>query len=292
MVPLLAHNIEQHSGIIYQIISKESKRHRRRGGQDVIAAGGRYDKLLSSFHQVLQNTSKANELNQFGVGISISLDKLISIVDELSQSQETRFENKSVIDIVVCCVGGEPIRRKEQGEVLRELWSLDFRVSALNFSNVEEVLDYSFEHMIDHVVMLKSGEKGVLLVQTWEKDRFLERKINVNELTDYLQKQTEIPSPSLNRSESKTSTNNDVSNYVSPNVNINFLLPEKDKLSGIGKRSCKNSVLTQMSSLLQRIPKVRRFYFKRIKSFDHFYFIYLYDKRTEFIIFIIVLFIV
>lgn len=251
------HNIEQHSGIIYQIISRESKRHRRKCGQDVIAAGGRYDKLLSTFHQVLQSTSRGgDDLQQFGVGISISLDKLISIVDELSQNQETRNESKSANDIVVCCVGGEPIRRREQGEVLRELWSLDYRVNAQNFTSVEEVLDYCLEYNIDHVIMLKTGEKGILMVHTWEKDRFLERKININEIADYLQKQMEISSPSLNRSDSKTNTNNELSNYVSPNVNINFLFHEKDKLSGIAKRSCKNYILTQMSPLLQRIPKV------------------------------------
>lgn len=257
VVPLLVHNIEQHSGIIYQIISRESKRHRRKCGQDVIAAGGRYDKLLSTFHQVLQSTSRGgDDLQQFGVGISISLDKLISIVDELSQNQETRNESKSANDIVVCCVGGEPIRRREQGEVLRELWSLDYRVNAQNFTSVEEVLDYCLEYNIDHVIMLKTGEKGILMVHTWEKDRFLERKININEIADYLQKQMEISSPSLNRSDSKTNTNNELSNYVSPNVNINFLFHEKDKLSGIAKRSCKNYILTQMSPLLQRIPKI------------------------------------
>ncbi|XP_051161013.1 eIF-2-alpha kinase GCN2 [Leptopilina boulardi] len=272
VVPLLVHNIEQHSGIIYQIISRESKRHRRKCGYDVIAAGGRYDKLLSTFHQVLQNTSRIgnddDNLKKYGIGISISLDKLISIVDDLSQNQqEIRNECKSssssssssFINIVVCCVGGEPIRNREQSEVLRELWSLDYyRVNSQNFTTIEEVFDYCLNYMIDHIVMLKSGEKGYLMVYTWEKERYLERKIHYNELIDYLnQKQLEITTPILNRTDSKTNNaNNDVSNYVSPNVNINFLLNEKDKLSGIAKRSSKNYILTQMSPLLQRIPKI------------------------------------
>lgn len=61
----------------------------------------------------------------------------------------------------------------------------------------------------------------------------------------------------LNRSESKLSANID-SNvaFNNPiNVNINFVLMErdKDKFSANSRRSSKNSILSQMSSFLQRI---------------------------------------
>ena len=195
----------------------------------------------------------SKELNQYGVGISISLDKLISVVDELAQNCEVRVESKFAVDIVVCCVGDNSKREMELAEVLRELWTLDYRVTVLNLPTVEEILDYCLENAVDYAVMLKSGEKGILIVQTWDKDRFQERKINIHELTDYLQKQMEFSTPSLNRSESKTNSNNEFSSSIPANVNINFVLSERDKISGSGRRSYKNSMLTQMSSYLQRI---------------------------------------
>jgi hypothetical protein len=59
----------------------------------------------------------------------------------------------------------------------------------------------------------------------------------------------------LNRSESKLSTNTDmmVSSNTPINVNINFVLSNRDKMSGSGRRSYKNTILAQMSSYMQRI---------------------------------------
>ncbi|XP_031785554.1 eIF-2-alpha kinase GCN2 [Nasonia vitripennis] len=254
VVPLLVHNIQQHSGIIYQITC-EIKKRRRRGGQEVIAAGGRYDKMLASFRQVLERTGMASkETKQFGVGISISLDKLASAACELSE--DLCRDNKFAIDVAVCCVDGVPRREKELADVLRELWSLDLRVTCLDFSTTEEILEYCRENGINHVVMLKSGEKGSLRIETWERDRFQGRKISIQDVTEHFQRQTENVLPiTLNRSESKLSTNTElmVSSNPPVNVNINFILSDRDKLSGSGRRSYKNAMQAQMSSYLQRI---------------------------------------
>ena len=72
---------------------------------------------------------------------------------------------------------------------------------------------------------------------------------------EYMQRQTDIALPALNRSDSKISTNIDasVSSNNPVNVNINFVLSERDKISGSGRRSFKNTMLAQMNSCLQRI---------------------------------------
>lgn len=252
VVPLLVHNTQQHSGVTYQI-SCESKRRRRRGGQEVIAAGGRYDNMLMSFRQVLERTGLASkEVKQYGAGISVSLDKLVGAVEE---GTKENFEGKFGIDVAVCCVDGSPKREGEMADVLRELWTLGLRVTSLDLSTTEEVSDYCRENSITHVVMLKCGEKGSLRVQSWERDRFQERRINISELVDYLQRQTENSLPILNRSESKVSASTEppLSSNTPVNVNINFVLSERDKISGSGRRSFKNTMLAQMTSCLQRI---------------------------------------
>ncbi|XP_011337588.1 eIF-2-alpha kinase GCN2 isoform X2 [Ooceraea biroi] len=255
VVPLLTYNVQQYSGVIYQITC-ELKHRRRRGGQDVIVAGGRYDKMLMSFRKVLERTGMASkEIKQYGAGISISLDKLVTAVAEMCENPSG--ESKCGIDVAVCCEGspgGEGRRDREMINVLREIWSLGLKVTILDLCAMEEIPEYCQENSISHIVLLRNG---TLRVQTWERDRFQEKKWNtIQDIVEYLQRQSETALPILNRSESKVSTN-DVS--VAPtssnpvNANINFVLSERDKLSGSGRRSFKNSILAQMSSYLQRI---------------------------------------
>ncbi|XP_046628055.1 eIF-2-alpha kinase GCN2 [Neodiprion virginianus] len=254
VVPLLVHNIQQHSGVIYQI-SCELKKRRRRGGQDVIAAGGRYDKMLTSFRQFLERTGMAGkEVRQYGVGISISLDKLVCAVRE--NCKDICSENKFGVDVAVCCIGGMQRREKEKAEVLRELWSQGLKVTSLGPHSAEEISEYCRDNSINYIILLRDGENGTLRVQSWEKDRYQERKINTQDITDFLQRQIDNPLPILTRSESKVSTGNNevpVSSYNPVKVNIGFVLSEKDKLSASARRSVKNTILAQMTSVSQRI---------------------------------------
>ncbi|XP_023245579.1 eIF-2-alpha kinase GCN2 [Copidosoma floridanum] len=247
VTPLFVLNIEQYSGIFFQITYENKKR--KRISQDVIAAGGRYDKILSSFRQFLQRTGIMNHAEQFGVGISISLDKLVLAIGELSN--EFIHENKVAIDVGVCCVDGEPQRnKKELGDIFRELWALNLKVDLIEFTVFEEIMEYCQENNINHVVMLKNGERGSLRILTWERDRFQERKINTKELSDYFRQTENTTTAILNRSDSKPNPNNDSSvssNPSSEKIAINFILTDKEKLSAGSKRNYKNAMLAQMS---------------------------------------------
>lgn len=248
MVPLLVHNINQHSGIIYQITC-QIKRHRKKYGEEVIAAGGRYDKMLSSFKKILERTGMTSkEIKQHGAGISISLEKLVSAVSETSESVET----KGGIDIAISCLGNAH-REKEMIDLLRELWNLGLKVTILDLSSLEEILEHCQEHSIHQVIILRAGEKGSVRIQIWERDRFQEKRITSQEVVEFFQK-LDNSVPILNRSESKTSTNdNFLGNHNLVNININFILSERDKLSASSRRSLKNSMLAQMSTYFQRI---------------------------------------
>lgn len=239
--------------MIYQITC-ELKHRRRRAGQDVIAAGGRYDKMLMSFRKVLERTGMASkETKQYGAGISISLDKLVSAVSEACEN--SCGENKCGIDVAVCYEGNPGNEGRKEREIinlLREIWSLGLKVTILDLCIMEEILEYCKENSISHIIFLRNGTSRVL---TWERDRYQEKKWNtIPDIVEYLQRQSESSLPILNRSESKVSTN-DVpiapSNPVS--VNINFIISERDKLSGSNRRSYKNAILAQTSSHLQRI---------------------------------------
>ncbi|XP_033179640.1 eIF-2-alpha kinase GCN2 isoform X3 [Bombus impatiens] len=248
VVPLLVHNINQHSGIIYQI-TYEVKRRKKKGGEEVIAAGGRYDKMLSSFKKILERTGMASkEIKQYGAGISISLEKLVSAVSETSESLECRYG----IDVAISCMGNHH-REKEMIDLLKELWSLGLKVTILDLVSLEEILEYCRENSISHVILLKPGEKGNIRIQSWERDRYQEKRMSNQEVGEFFQR-LDNSIPVLNRSESKTVTNDCfLSNNNPVNVNINFILSERDKLSGSSRRSLKNSMVAQMSTYFQRI---------------------------------------
>ncbi|XP_071876601.1 eukaryotic translation initiation factor 2 alpha kinase Gcn2 isoform X2 [Bombus fervidus] len=248
VVPLLVHNINQHSGIIYQI-TYEIKRRKKKGGEEVIAAGGRYDKMLSSFKKILERTGMASkEIKQYGAGISISLEKLVSAVSETSESLECRYG----IDVAISCMGNHH-REKEMIDLLKELWSLGLKVTILDLVSLEEILEYCRENSISHVILLKAGEKGNIRIQSWERDRYQEKRMSNQEVGEFFQR-LDNSIPVLNRSESKTVTNDCfLSNNNPVNVNINFILSERDKLSGSSRRSLKNSMVAQMSTYFQRI---------------------------------------
>ncbi|CAK9814660.1 eIF-2-alpha kinase GCN2 [Anthophora quadrimaculata] len=254
VVPLLVHNISQHSGIIYQLTC-EVKRRKKKGGEEVIAAGGRYDKMLSSFKKVLERTGMASkEIKQYGAGISISLEKLVSAVSETSESLEC---TKYGIDVAISCMGNRH-REKEMIDLLKELWNFGLKVTILDLVSLEEILEHCRENSINHVILLKSGEKGSIRIQSWERDRFQEKRMSNQEAGEYFQR-LDNTIPVLNRSESKTATtatttgDSFLSNNNPVNVNINFILSERDKLSGSSRRSLKNSMIAQMTTYFQRI---------------------------------------
>ncbi|XP_012147021.2 eukaryotic translation initiation factor 2 alpha kinase Gcn2 isoform X1 [Megachile rotundata] len=252
VAPLLVHNINQHSGIIYQI-TYDGKKRRKKCGEEVIAAGGRYDKMLSSFKKIFERTDMASkEMKQYGAGISISLEKLISVVSETTESLECKYG----MNVAISCMGNCS-REEEMISVLKELWSLGLKVTILDLPSVEEILEHCQENLINQVIFLKSEEKGSVRIQSWERDRFQEKKVANQEIADFFQR-LESSTPILNRSESKTTTNENFCSNNPTNININFISSEKsEKLSGSSKRSWKNSILAQMSAYFQRIsPKV------------------------------------
>ncbi|XP_053597079.1 eIF-2-alpha kinase GCN2 [Microplitis demolitor] len=254
IVPLLAHNMKQHSGIIFQI-SCDLKRKRRSAGQDVIAAGGRYDNMLQSFKEISKRSGSTNkEVSHHGVGLSISLDKLVCAIQEviLEDTNNEISINRFRIDVAVGFIDSKPEREHELADLFRELWSLGLRVTKLDFCRTEEILEYCRENLIPHVIILHSGI-GNLILHSWEYDKFKEQKICITEITEHLQRQTDTL-PVLNRSDSKirtTDSTNSSSSYH--NINFNFIPTERDKLSDNVRRNYKNTMLAQMSASLQRI---------------------------------------
>lgn len=79
----------------------------------------------------------SKEYSQYGVGISISFDKLVAGYDGEDCAEWNRVGTRAV-DVVICSVG-HPLT-KEKLELMRELWSHGIRCYVLECSQVGKVL--------------------------------------------------------------------------------------------------------------------------------------------------------
>lgn len=80
-------------------------------GTEVLAAGGRYDTIISNFRETMDKGSLiAKSVPQSGVGISISLDKL---VQTLQKEQTSDNFNLSSVDVLICSFASEILQKEK-----------------------------------------------------------------------------------------------------------------------------------------------------------------------------------
>lgn len=95
------------SGALFQFVAKK-KRKQKASGIDILAAGGRYDKLISIF-------SRGREMppGYGAVGVSINVERIIQ-----SAMQEPDDVTLSTCDVMVCAVGENPMVKKRSDLVV------------------------------------------------------------------------------------------------------------------------------------------------------------------------------
>ncbi|XP_066598971.1 eIF-2-alpha kinase GCN2 [Prorops nasuta] len=252
--PLLVHNAQQHSGIIYHITYNDTINKKKRRYGDVIAAGGRYDKMLTSFRNLRELTG-SKVTKQYGVGISISLDKLIC--ENVQLREITGKDHKSDFEVAMSWCGQYDERASSICATLKMLWSLGKKVTILDFCTIEEIFEYCLKNHINHIFLYKSDEGNILKVLTLDKDRFQERRIFNDDISDYFrsQRQSESPSPILNRSEScKSSTNDSISGSTNfYDFNINVLPVDREKLKRIPKAMLAPQIAAHFDKITNKI---------------------------------------
>ncbi|KAJ4436658.1 hypothetical protein ANN_16789 [Periplaneta americana] len=269
VAPGLVYNVQQYSGMMCQFVC-ELKKKRRRGGLDVIAAGGRYDNMLANFRNMqepplLDNTTSktldmtgmtSKEICQSAAGISISLDKIVSALQD--------EDNTPIVDVVVCSFGHRSMV-KEKAAVLRELWTAGIRSSLVDsLQSLEEIQSYCQENLIQHIVMLKDIETGTLRVRSWEKERFQEKKVNTSDLVEYLQRMLKSSSEltdsnnMLTKSESKPQSTDPASSPSVGNPLLNFSFVTVEKYPTNTRKRFEAQMMSHMSNTLQCLSaKVR-----------------------------------
>ena len=150
----MVYNFQHFSGLIFQFVAA-NKRKRKRGGVDILAAGGRYDQLISHFRR----GAEASLPSPGGVGVSIAIEKIVAAVLE---DQNTLVP--CAYDVFVCSAGHNPMQ-PERMRIVRDLWKADIKAT-ISYGTIplEELQEFCKQEGIQHMVVLKEQEPGSVRV--------------------------------------------------------------------------------------------------------------------------------
>lgn len=150
----MVYNFQHFSGLIFQFVAA-NKRKRKRGGVDILAAGGRYDQLISHFRR----GAEASLPSPGGVGVSIAIEKIVAAVLE-----DQNALVPCAYDVFVCSAGHNPMQ-PERMRIARDLWKADIKAT-ISYGTIplEELQEFCKQEGIQHMVVLKEQEPGSVRV--------------------------------------------------------------------------------------------------------------------------------
>lgn len=150
------YNIQHFSGILFQVVATDNRR-LKRGGVEILAAGGRYDKLIAHF---IHGTQAQH--CPCAVGVSIAVERIVSAV-----SNDESINLPCTCDVLVCSTS-ETSMLNERMRIVRELWSAGIPATLMYDSpaqfTLEEMQDHCRETGIPHLVFLKEQDPGSVRV--------------------------------------------------------------------------------------------------------------------------------
>eukprot|EP00058_Branchiostoma_floridae_P027964 XP_002613455.1 hypothetical protein BRAFLDRAFT_71943 [Branchiostoma floridae] len=249
----LVYNVHHFCGLVFQFMA-ETPKSKKRVGMDVLAAGGRYDKLISQF----KRPSMTSVPGPAAVGVSIAFEKVVSAVSDHTESGQV----PSTCDILVCTIGRSSLL-KERMRVVRDLWAAGLRAEILydSMQSPEEIQDHCKQAGILHMVILniKDHESDMVRVRSFDKDKVVEKKVSVSDLVECLQQKLLAgKQESSDTGQSNTGKSSGTSGADEPNSNklksgppINVTFIPLDKLSSNNRRRFEAQIMSRLQPVLQ-----------------------------------------
>ena len=159
----MVYNFQHFSGLVFQFVAANTRK-RKRGGVDILAAGGRYDKLINSFRRA---AAEATHPSPGAVGVSIAIEKIVASVLE---------DQDSVIpcayNVLICSAGHNPMHA-ERMRIARDLWKAKIKATiSYETMPLEELQESCKEGGIQYMVVLKEQEPGSVRVNIRMKVSF------------------------------------------------------------------------------------------------------------------------
>lgn len=153
LAPLSNYNSTFYEGIMFQAAIEDNvSKTRKRKTSSIVAAGGRYDRLIRKFqHSSLDSAFSTKH----GVGFNLALDKVVDITNALN-----RFEVKGRCDVFVTSFSPANIKGLCL-DVLRELWSNGIKAELLGECySTEALLASAQKENVSWVVIVKQPNIG------------------------------------------------------------------------------------------------------------------------------------
>ncbi|XP_054164828.1 eIF-2-alpha kinase GCN2-like [Oppia nitens] len=270
-----------YSGIIFQL-EREIKR-KKSTQRSVLAVGGRYDDLVTTFDNINKNNDKIYEPKGC-VGLSIELEKIMKCVLEEETKEKTIFGQ--LIDVVVCSLTNENTDSvlKELCFVTKEFWNSGVKVFCFPEDlpkNIDDLHAFCLDNSVRYAVALKeaydSSQSNFYQIMAklfaYEKERYIDKKGgNVCDIVEYVIRSiasvktelntvysnTSLESTPITRSDSNKLINSQLmysnevnysqSSSIGSNIKVSFITGEK--LQSIIRKRQENTIISHLSSAL------------------------------------------
>ncbi|XP_063039722.1 eIF-2-alpha kinase GCN2 isoform X2 [Engraulis encrasicolus] len=245
----LVYKIQHHRGIIFQFVAFVRKR--RRTVPDILAAGGRYDHLISEFRGPVGPGPAPS-----AVGASVALEKICTAVASMEEPPVV-----SSCDVLVVPVGHSSMARAIN--VTQKLWTAGVSADVVyDISQSQEaLLEHCRQAGMSFMVMVSDKEGNYCKVKSFEKDRQSEKRIPESELVDHIvQKCRTKLSEERNRDASdsvslqnpkgslQTSSGSSEQHGSSSGSSLNVNLVTPEKLSASIRRRYETTIQTRLQN--------------------------------------------
>ena len=168
LFPGLVYNYQRMSGALFQFVAEKTGRRSNASGIDILAAGGRYDKLVSVF-------SRGKELpaGYGAVGVSLNVERVIQSVVQKSEFGDLQV---GMCEMLVCAVGENPLL-VERAEIVRRLTGKWMNISAslwyepLSHSTLDETQAHCRDCGIQYLVIMEENTPTRVCSIEWDRLR-------------------------------------------------------------------------------------------------------------------------
>ncbi|CAK8677764.1 unnamed protein product [Clavelina lepadiformis] len=203
-----------YNGVIFQVFAEIQKR--KRSAIEVLAMGGRYDKLMENLshlrigsktpetkkNSVKENSNSTKAASPCAVGVSIAIEKVIPQVSPKSTdlaSNQNEFPSYSLVrnapvEVLVCAVGRSQLLH-ERLHLVKSLWDAGIAAETAYERNVShsqhDVQERAHDQGISHLVLVSDKDRESIVVKSLMHDpnaKPVERKLSRDQVVDYLTK--------------------------------------------------------------------------------------------------------
>ncbi|GAM17325.1 hypothetical protein SAMD00019534_005000 [Acytostelium subglobosum LB1] len=183
----LVHNYQYYNGIVFQVVSDRSNvasNEPKPQKQEIVMAGGRYDKLIHSF------LPPATMSNICGIGLTIASEKIVNSVISYEQRLVRTKGMHSLFDteVFISSLGSNMLTEKLQ--VATQLWSMNIKAdySQTDYSTAEEIYHHCKENGITWVIILKERAYQTGSIKIRHIETKTESIISRKDLVDFILK--------------------------------------------------------------------------------------------------------